>query len=181
MTRYAQAEHDWIALLETEATSRGMDFEIPDGDNAFVIDGRIVGRTRATLRQGNPVALSVDDEVAFLSGDWRSDYETMRTVLLDIHSGVGFDPEVDDFYPISSTHFTRSDWTKRHSDGRYQLKAPLRSSFMQRRKNDWDRILDPHKKRFLDPDRFDGEYSEQTRRLQDIFEAIAEEDSQADD
>lgn len=134
------AKDDWLRLLREEAKRR--DVSYVQSDYAFKVGEDVAGKVHESKLQRRSkkdfIWVGVTDEIEYARS---SDLEIV-SVLLNVRSDWGFDPEVDTFISVPES-ILMQEARKRRREDRYDLevkgaKRDIFESPFRRLTNNWD-------------------------------------------
>ena len=142
MTRTPMAVFEFLDWIVGIGRERG--YEASRRADLLVDEPRLVSRTRYTVDQGlntpswdrsGDVHFKVNDEVkARVDG-----IDQLYSVVLDVHSKRTWNPDRDDFYPLSVSYLRRQ--SNEDINGDYPIRLDLTDPYFQSRRNDLDRLF----------------------------------------
>ncbi len=144
---------DWCVEMGSE---RG--YDVSRQNDLLVDEPRFVARTRYTVDQGlNTQELKPEGTANFKVTDeveTRVDrFDKVHSIILDVHNTWTWDPDRDDFYPLTTRYLRRQ--SSEDVNGDYPVRLDLTGPSLRHRRNDLNRLfpndeqsgndgLDPH-------------------------------------
>lgn len=142
MTRPPQAVFEFLDWIVDIGTERG--YTASRQADLLVDEPRLVARTRYTVDQGlNTPAWAQRSDVRFKVNDEvetrLDDVEQLYSIVLDLHDKQTWDPDRDDFYPLTVSYLRRR--SNEDINGDYPIGLDLTEPALRRRRSNLDRLF----------------------------------------
>lgn len=103
MSNYPIAKSQFREWVQGEGENRGYSPKIDKDSGVIVERPHLLARTRASVEQQGTLKFKINDEMKYENNTVKSEneeFDTVCSIILDLHDGRKWDAEQDAFYPL---------------------------------------------------------------------------------